>query len=535
MTYGIPAVHASGASMIYCLRCSDADGVTFEVPPAPESVTGFREQCQYVFELEYADPCVLVIDDVAIAALVEQGRQRWVWQPLFYAGTVHAELLSEDGTSLASYLLDVTPNPGKLGQVVFRQLVDELLAADPLLLFGEEAAQITVGALGSFSNVHLEFGRIKLFGPLLLQSLTQVCAQPLSVLRSERRLVAPHKVRRFDHHSAKTLARTPQILAAIRGHGGGAVPPDRMLFDVPKSTPDLDTPAHRALFALIGAVIRRIRKVRAELEQLGVGETNPTFRTPFAPKLPYRRKLLDELEHALRQHSRAKPFAAVRRAEVSAAGLNAIAGHPPYAAAYQRGWQLLRPGIEGQHYGETLPVSPTWEIYERWCFLCLTSILRELFPSLQWRRSVNNIDHLTEIGFADGLTVTIHLQETFRSMDQINQATRHYSISSERRPDIVIKYECNNLQRFLVFDAKYSISRASVLAAMGAAHIYRDCLRWDSRAPDFALLLIPSKGSASWLEDSHFHANHRVGVLPLSPGGGKERLRSVIQRWFGTE
>jgi len=526
-------VHASGASMTYSLRCSDADGVTFEVHPSLEPVPGFRELHQYLLELVHASPCVLVIDDVIIEPIAEHGRQRWAWQPLFYAGTVHAELLSEDGTSLARYQLDVTPNPGKLGQVVFRQLVDELLAADPQLLFGEEAAQLTVGAIGSFSNPHLEFGRIKLFGPLLLKSLAQVCALPLSVLRSERRLVPPHSVRRFDHHSARTLARTPQILAAVRS-GRESVPPDRLLFDVPKSTLDLDTPAHRALLALILAVIRRIRKVRAELEQLGVGESNPTFRTPFSPKLPYRRKLLDELEQALSRHSRATPFTVVRRAEVSAAGLNAIAGHPPYAAAYQRGWQLLRPGIDGQYHGETLPMSPTWEIYERWCFLCLAGVLRELFPSLKWKRSVSNVDRLTETGFADGLTVTILLQETFRAMDQINQITGHFSISSERRPDIVIKYEDNDIRRFLVFDAKYSISRASVLAAMGAAHIYRDCLRWDGRAPELALLLIPSQGSASWLEEADFHASHRVGVLPLSPAGGKERLRALIQQWIAT-
>jgi len=235
----------------------------------------------------------------------------------------------------------------------------------------------------------------------------------------------------------------------------------------------------------------------------------------------------------LQRQTRATPFSVVRNAEVSAAGLNAISGHPPYAAAYQRGWQLLRHGINGQSAGETLPLSPTWEIFERWCFLCLTSTLQELFPGLHWKRRTKDVDRLTQEGSAEGIALSIHLQKTFGPMDQNTEATRHYSISGERRPDIVITYAAGDIRRFLVFDPKYSVSRTSVLAAMEAAHIYRDCLRWEGRAPDLSLLLIPANGAASWLEDPAFHADHGVGAFPLSPASGKDRLRTLLQRCLG--
>lgn len=517
---------------MYRLRCSDADGASFDVTPSTGSITGFRERRHYLLELECATPCALVIDDVVIDCVRDVDSHRWTWQPRFFAGIVLAELFDHHGTHLADYRLDVAPAPDKLGQDLFEQILNDLLAADPQLLFGTEASQSAIGVEGTYSNPHLEYGRIKTFGPLLLQSIQKLRVHPLTRLRSERQLAPPHRVRRFDQHSVKALARTPQTLAALRGVEGAAAS-GPLLFDVPKSREELDTPAHRTLLSLLLTVVRRVRKVRSDLERLSAGESATVFRTPTAPRLDYRRTLLDDLEQALRRTCREAPFAAVRRAEVSAAGLNVIAGHPQYAAAYRRGWQLLRPGIDGRREGEMLSVSPTWEIYERWCFLRLTQTLRHLFPTLSWKRSVGGTsDRLVDTGTADGITVSAYLQKTFPAMDQKNDTSRFYSISRERRPDIVVTYTVAGRKRFVVFDPKYSVARSSVLGAMEAAHIYRDCLRWNGCAPDLVLLLTPAAGEAGWLEESSFHAEHRVGVLPMSPGIGQEQLLSLLQRFL---
>ena len=518
---------------MYRLRCNCDEGSSFEVMSSAAPTSGFRERRRYSLALEHATPCVLVIDDVVIDCVYESVAHRWTWEPKFFAGTVLAELFDHHGTRLANYQLDVTPAPDKLGQALFAQILEDLLTSDPQLVFGSEAAQSMIGAQGTYGNLHLEYARLKMFGPQLLQSLRQLCADPLTRLRSDRQLVPPHRVRRFDQHSVRALARAPQMLAALRD----ASSPDRLLLDVPRSREELDTPAHRTLLSLLLMVARRVRKVRADLERAGIDERTTTFRTPASPRLAYRRKLLDDLELALRRQCRAAPFAAVRRAEVSAAGLNVIAGHPLYAAAYRSGWQILRPGIDGHREGELLAMSPTWEIYERWCFLRLTHALRGLFPALSWkRRSVaGRIDRIVETGTGDGQVVTAYLQKTFRAMDKKSGSSRFYSISSERRPDIVVTCTIAGHQRFIVFDPKYSVARASVLGAMEAAHIYRDCLRWDGRAPDLTLLLIPAAGEAGWLEVPSFHAEHRVGVLPLSPGNGEEQLRSLLEQVLFTK
>ncbi|RSZ58528.1 DUF2357 domain-containing protein [Massilia atriviolacea] len=516
---------------MYRLRCSDADGITFDVMPSMQTSTGFRERCHYVLDLQHAGPCVLVIDDVVMDCVRDIDRHRWTWQPGFFAGTVLAELFDDHGKRLAEFRLDVSPAPHKLGQDLFAQILDDLLEADPALLFGAEAAHAHIGAAGQYSNPYLEYGRIKKFGPLLVRAIETVRHHRLTQLRSDRQLVPPHQVRRLDQHSARSLVRAPRTLAALHGVTGAAAPPERLRLDVPVTREELDTSAHRTLLALLLRVVRRLRKVRADLERLGADTSANAFRTPSAPRLDYRRALLDDLERTLRRQCRETPFATVRHAQVSSAGLTAIAGHPPYALAYRRGWQILRPGIDGEREGDTLAISPTWEIYERWCYLRVVQTLRQMFPSLRWERSVDRApDRLRDTGSAAGTTVTAYLQKTFPAMDQIKPGAPFFSISSERRPDIVVTCTIDGRKRFAVFDPKYSVARSSVLSAMETAHIYRDCLRWHGCAPELALLLIPAASTAAWLEQADFHVDHGVGVLPLSPGSGQEPLRAILQR-----
>ena len=93
-----------------------------------------------------------------------------------------------------------------------------------------------------------------------------------------------------------------------------------------------------------------------------------------------------------------------------------------------------------------------------------------------------------------------------------------WSISKERVPDLVLKVERADNRRFIVMDAKYRASRASVLDAMESAHIYQDSLRIGFRRPEGSLLIVPAPGGAAWLEGRAFQEEHRVGVHVLSPG-----------------
>ena len=98
-------------------------------------------------------------------------------------------------------------------------------------------------------------------------------------------------------------------------------------------------------------------------------------------------------------------------------------------------------------------------------------------------------------------------------------------------PDLLLTVERGGVTRFIVLDAKYRTSRFAVLDAMASAHIYQDSLRIGTSRPDAALLLVPSGGGAVWLEDELVQDQHRVGVVPLAPGGVR-LLPRLVRRLF---
>jgi hypothetical protein len=91
-------------------------------------------------------------------------------------------------------------------------------------------------------------------------------------------------------------------------------------------------------------------------------------------------------------------------------------------------------------------------------------------------------------------------------------------VSGEREPDIVLTIRRGNGLRFVVFDAKYRVTRSAVLDAMTSAHIYQDSLRIGSVRPTGSLLLVPAPGGAPWLERGAFQDEHRVGIVEFAPG-----------------
>jgi hypothetical protein len=207
------------------------------------------------------------------------------------------------------------------------------------------------------------------------------------------------------------------------------------------------------------------------------------------------------------------PFPQVRRPEITAAGLTAIAADPIYSRAWGRGWRALRDGVESEMSTERLWVSPSWEIYERWCFLRLGKLLALSTPSWQWSLRRNPRQW---VGVGPEAQAELQLQPTFGAHSSRKEGM--WSISRERVPDFVLMVRRPSAIRFLVLDAKYRTSRSAVLDAMESAHIYQDSLRIGGRRPDTTLLIVPSIKHTAWLAAPEFHAEHRVGAFSLSPG-----------------
>jgi hypothetical protein len=434
-----------------------------------------------------------------------------MWKPGFYAGEVTAELSHAGDAAGFVWLLDVSPDPNKLGRDTFKEMVDELWREDPELVVGTEPANRSIGSLDELETPWIEFSRLRLHGPQFIRSLGPIRSLPRRQLVARRELVPLQRARRVDERTARSAGRSQHLAAALAGDLGEAPRPTERV-DVPVTYETLDSSANRALLFLTKALLRRCRSLRDRLKIEVAKDSEGEARTPLGTRWPARRAFLDRLERDLDSAMRRDPLRSVTRPENSAAGLTAIAADPSYARTWGCGWRALRPGVEGAPTSERLWISPTWEIFERWCYVNICRAVRDAERGLKWQRLQSG--HRW-VGTSSERSVSIELQPTFRAGP--DHADGRWSVSRQREPDIVVTIEDAQGTRFVALDAKYRTSRENVLDAMSTAHVYRDSLRLQLHQPECALLLVPAGGGVPWLEDPLFQREHRVGVSVLRP------------------
>lgn len=491
-------------------RVSGSAGTDWrELRPLPHDNAGFHESRSYELlkpELGWS----LLVDDAPLPDS-PTGSDAWVWEPGFFAGEVTAELVRPDGSPAARYLLDVSPDPAKLGREVFSSMVAQLWAEDPALVFGTEPATAPTGELGTYEDPWLAFSRFRRYAPAFLAALAHVHARPRRTLRARRDGVPMHQVRRVDRITATAVARTPAVALFLDRSDEEPQGIDTRL-DVPLVEETVDSAANRAMLALLRAMLRRARVLLVTLQDTVERTAESETRTTLQTRWPARRQVLLRLVEQLGRALRRFPFPDVKRPEVTGAGLTAIAADPLYSRAWGQGWRALRHGVESGDTRERLWVSPSWEVYERWCFLQLGKLLAKQTPEWGWRRL---IDPHRWKGVNGDRTAELTLQPTFRAYTGFTEG--RWSVSKQREPDLVLSVRSQTGVQFVVLDAKYRASRSNVLDAMKSAHIYQDSLRIDGQRPLASLLLIPKGGGVAPLENPTFQALHHVGTCAFSP------------------
>ncbi len=491
-----------------------------------EVAVGFREGGSYRIRKTTEGDRLLIDDE-----FLETDGGDWVWSPGFYAGQVRAELLGPGDRVRASYVLDVSPHPNKLGRDMFQTMLDQVWAFDPSLVLGTEPAALPVGHEAAISDSWLEYARLRAYGDKLVCALSAISRQPLRELRAERAHLPLQQVRRADRQTARAILGNDQLLTVLRpGHVSAATMNALPQFDVPAIRETLDGSGNRCIAAIAHKVSRRAVRLRDKLQSITEKAPESATRTALASRWPRRRDFLDWLVGRLRHFQRISPLANVTRREISAAGLNAVSADPAYSNAYGSGWRILRRGVEGPPLAERLWMSPTWEIYERWCFVQLGKTIREIEPGYDWSISRKHKSKAT-IAFtglkSGNRRIELLLQPSFPSGDQDPNAGFR-SISGRREPDIVLTREEGNISKWHVLDAKYRTGRSNVLDAMASAHIYRDALRWKEQRPESSVLLVPRGGGARWLESPNFFGQHRVGVCALTTDTGAKRAFELM-------
>lgn len=507
------------------LSCTDHTGIEVSLDPE-HGCRGFFEGRSYrfsVFNTEHR----LFIDEVLIPFSSDAEGNFCLWRPGFFSGEVALEVMDLEDRCVLGLRLRVEPHQAKLERDEFVAMLDDLFEYAPHLIYGTESAEHAVGIRGSSENIHLQYARLRIYGPSFVEALRAITAKPLTRLVHERALQPLHRIRHVDQQTLRSIGRNASVMNSLVQDA--EIDSRDALFDVRHSYLDVNHPANQAMFHMLRAIRRRIVHVLDSLETQAAKEVVSDTRTPMQPRMARRRQVLAGLQQSLQRIEKTSAFSEQKRCELSAAGLNAISAHPIYARAYRLAWSALRTGQAGHEGSERLWLSPTWEIYERWCFWWLSQQLKRMFPSLDWKvtNPRDREDCLEICGRHGVLSVTVWLQALFSAWDQSTTQDRR-SLSGRRYPDIVVTAENGARRKFLVFDAKYRTERTMVLDAMASAHLYHDCLRWKGEKPCRSVLLVPRAGGAEWMEKLEFIAEHGVGVLPLAPGTENHQVQDLL-------
>jgi hypothetical protein len=508
-----------------CLSFTAAHGGAPSLSSVDGQVVGLQEATTYRIDVQDGDAVRLIIDDVELRTDASGG---YMWAADFYAGEVRALVVDSTGQE-QHFRLDVCPNPAKLGGEQYAAMLDDIRAFDGGLLLGPSAATLGFGRQGRPSRWEalIQLERLRRYGPAFLSAVAQLAREPHQFLCATERLVHLRHLRRF--HPSTLLDRRLAALA----NGGASDTADLQMLQLRSSTaaPTVDTAANRALKALLQRFLAAVLSLADIVERKVLGGESETQERRRDRRL----EVLRSLSRVAIELLRASPFADIVGAETSAAGLTQIAAHPRYARAYRLGTHALRVAADGWEQDDQLPVTPSWGVYETWCFIMVVQLMNQLVAApLSAARSTQASADLALAGhLPDGRLVEVLFQAVFPSERPFAQSST-WSISRERRPDIMLVVTDGGTRRWMVLDAKYRSGRDNTLQAMESAHIYRDSLRLGNAPPDRALLLLPGPAAVPSLETQVFWDEHRVGALSEVAMGrpGLNRFENFMTAWL---
>lgn len=499
-------------------------------PPATYAagslIVGLRECEPCQIEIVNARHVRLFIDDVEVR---QNEHGRFAWTPTFFAGRIEIVVEIDQENEIAFHAV-VGPSTSKVIDEQFDAMIDEIRSFRAALLLGSSSATTEFGSeFGphAFEGLVL-LARLKHFAPGFLRSLRAICRKPhRSILHDEHRIPLARAKRLHP-----LALREPRIAAIVAGRAIDAAPLDSLQVATPTAVQTFDTPANRALKALTIRLDARITDL-LELVQESRLEGDITEQL-----LRRRRRahFLSELLQGLRPVLAQEPFSSVSRVETSAASLTQISAQPVYSSAYRQGNRALLRGVDGANDQSHLYVSPTWGVYETWCFAHLLGRVAQSPGQSGWRvlrSGIVSAAESYELTLADGSLIEAHFQANFRSSHP-EAGRQGWSLSRSRIPDIVFVLKREGACSFLVLDAKYRKHRENVLEAMESAHIYHDSLRVDLQRADFCALLLPGEPDVPHLEHEAFLIEHCVGTFSqFAPGKqGVERCVDFLIAWI---
>lgn len=486
---------------------------------------GLREDSQYQLAIEDAGIRSLYIDDVP---LVQESPGKFSWSPGFFAGRV--EVVATGASGIESlFFLEVSPATHKVSDEQFGSMIAAIRAFDEQFLLGNASSCLSFGRNGTGGrfDMHVRWERMRKHGSSFLECVAAIVRTPHANLKLVTNALPLARVKRLPTQAMRD--RRIIALAAGQVSEGESVETIQVQVQVPTVT--VDTPANRALCALLN----RFRQSLLELKAWVESDDGELSKSDAIARRNRRLGILRTLESEARRLFSVYPFKGVSKAETTSAGLTQISANPLYARAYRTGTDTLRVGTRQDASHEFLHVGPSWGVYETWCYV---EIVDSLTQALGTRFSIGqsvyaNADVAMHATLPDGRRVELLFQATFPSVG-LESKKSGWSLSRERRPDITVVVIDESGPQTFIFDSKYRSGRANVLDAMASAHIYHDALYLGGRRPDYCLLLLPADAGVASLTYRETWQKYGVGTISeFSVGGeGVSRCVQAITEWL---
>ncbi|MEO7152307.1 MAG: DUF2357 domain-containing protein [Burkholderiaceae bacterium] len=502
---------------------SDGPGGWLSAPP-DACLCGLTEDTDYLIDTGRPG-ATLCIDDIELTASTD-GLCRW--RPGFYAGRVTLHVVATGGVR-TRYALDIGPSPSKSGADCFADMVAAIRHFDQALLGGTSEATMAFGRAGQpgrYADAVL-LARMRQHGPGFLDALVNVARAPHRSVCADLQMLPLSRIRRL--HPGALRDRRVAALAGASADPTTAF--ETIRIHSLTSVPTFDTPANRALLGLLQRFRATLIRLGHKVQALGLGGPQEEQ----AQRVGRRMIELQTLGSRVDKLLMAAPFIDVSNPSTTAAGLTQVAAQPKYGRAYRLGCRALTCHVDGQDDADELHVNHSWGIYETWCYLAVLEAIGKavgVAPVAGTPRAVTAELAYTVV-LPQGGELEILFQGVFPSSSPW-AGRSGWSISRERRPDIVLVARRAGQHRAMVLDAKWRSGKNNVLAAMESAHLYHDALRIAGGPPSPCLLLLPGAPSVAALEEQSFIDAHGVGAIShFSVGGaGLTRLEATLKAWL---
>jgi len=351
-----------------------------------------------------------------------------------------------------------------------------------------------------------------------------------------RRLIADREyrpldqARRLDVRSIRSIILNPSALAAL-GYATSTVElADRVRIDHPRREHTFNTPVNRHIAALIYRMECICRDLRKEFRSLATSSGGDPAAQARATGLADETVLLQRRVSRL---ARAEFLQDVPIVSGDTAALIGVSKDPAYSCFDRLSRRVLTPrSTLGQSILEKMWLRRTYDLYEYWCFFRVADALAAKWPHLQWRFSKCANDSGLLLDIRDGCYVEalagdtrlrLTFQQTFSSYSPAHEERdKPYSISGERRPDLILSARSSDRHAMIVLDAKYRCTRSAIHSALADMHVYRDSLRVSGQGDKLlaAYILTPAhdESRAGVYYAENYRRKYRTGGFDLAPG-----------------